>query len=33
VQELDHPYLWKWAPVLGVVDDLAELLGEEPPTS
>ena len=31
VQELDHPYLWRWAPVLGVVDDLAELLGEEPP--
>lgn len=31
VQELDHPHLWRWAPVLGVVDDFAELLGEEPP--
>lgn len=32
VQELDHAYLWNWAPVLGVVDDLADLLGDEPPT-
>lgn len=31
VQELDHAYLWRWAPVLGVVDDLADLLGVEPP--
>lgn len=26
VQSLDLDYLWRWAPVLGVVDDLAELL-------
>lgn len=34
VHELDHPYLWRWAPVLDVVDDLAELLGgrRPPPT-
>jgi hypothetical protein len=28
VQELDEAYLWRWAPVLGVVDDLADLLGD-----
>jgi len=34
VQELDRAYLGRWAPVLGVVDDLAELLGGGPlPTS
>ncbi len=34
VEELDRHYLWSWAPELGVVDDLAELLGNElPPTS
>jgi hypothetical protein len=32
VQELDHSYLWSWATALGVVDDLAELLGENPPS-
>ena len=32
VQELDHAYLWKWAPELGIFDDLADLLGDGPPT-
>jgi hypothetical protein len=32
VQELDQAYVWRWAPVLGVVDDLADLLGHGPPT-
>jgi len=31
VHDLDRAYLWRWAPVLGVVDDLADLLGQEPP--
>lgn len=30
VQELDHTYLWRWAPALDVVDDLGELLGADP---
>lgn len=33
VHELDWRYLWRWAPVLDVVDDLAELLGEQPPSA
>jgi hypothetical protein len=32
VHELDQTYLWRWALVLGVVDDLADLLGHDPPT-
>jgi hypothetical protein len=31
VNDLDRDYLWRWAPQLGVVDDLADLLGEPPP--
>jgi hypothetical protein len=31
VHDLDHAYLWRWAPALDVVDDLAELLGQRPP--
>jgi hypothetical protein len=31
VHQLDQPYLWKWAPVLDVVEDLAELLSQRPP--
>ena len=31
VNDLDRGYLWRWAPRLGVVDDLADLLGEPPP--
>lgn len=30
VSTLDRGYLWRWAPQLGVVDDLADLLGEPP---
>ena len=30
VNDLDREYLWRWAPQLGVVDDLADLLGEAP---
>jgi hypothetical protein len=32
VNDLDREYLWSWAPRLGVVDDLVDLLGEPPPT-
>ena len=32
VNTLDRGYLWRWAPQLGVVDDLADLLGEPPPS-
>lgn len=32
VNDLDRRYLWRWAPQLGVVDDLADLLGEPPPS-
>ena len=31
VNDLDRQYLWRWAGVLGVADDLADLLGEQPP--
>lgn len=28
IQVLDHAYMWSWAAELGVVEDLAELLGD-----
>lgn len=33
VNALDREYLWRWAPKLGVVDDLADLLDEPPPAN
>ena len=32
VNDLDRDHLWRWAGPLGVADDLADLLGDEPPS-